>query len=102
MTSITITRWCDEAVVVRRSIASETIDTAVSKPNVVSVADRSLSIVLGTPTTGTPSPPRRCAMCIEPSPPTTASASSRASRIRSTTRADTSWIVTVPSSPRTG
>ena len=30
-------------------------DTAVKKPNVKSVAPRSLSIVLGTPTTGTPS-----------------------------------------------
>ena len=32
------------------------ICTAVSKPNVSSVADRSLSIVFGTPTTRHPSP----------------------------------------------
>ena len=43
------------AVVCRRSMASVTICTAVSKPKVTSVADRSLSMVFGTPTTGTPS-----------------------------------------------
>ncbi len=48
----TITRSCDSAVVCSRSIASVAICTAVSKPNVTSVADRSLSIVFGTPTTG--------------------------------------------------
>src|SRR5438105_894558 len=55
MTSTTITRLCDSAVVWRRSIASVAICTAVWKPNVKSVPPRSLSIVLGTPTTGTPS-----------------------------------------------
>ena len=54
ITSTTITRLCDSAVVCRRSIASVTICTAVWKPNVKSVPPRSLSIVLGTPTTGTP------------------------------------------------
>ena len=34
MTSMTITRLCDSAVVRRRSIASVQIQTAVSKPNV--------------------------------------------------------------------
>ena len=51
MTSTTITRLCDSAVVCRRSIASVAICTAVWKPNVKSVPARSLSIVLGTPTT---------------------------------------------------
>ena len=51
MTSHTITRSCDSAVVCSRSMASVAICTAVSKPNVTSVADRSLSIVFGTPTT---------------------------------------------------
>ena len=37
-------------------MASVAICTAVWNPNVTSVADRSLSIVLGTPTTFTPSP----------------------------------------------
>ena len=46
-----ITRLCDSAVVCRRSIASVAICTAVWKPNVKSVAARSLSIVFGTPTT---------------------------------------------------
>ena len=51
MTSTTMTRLWDSAVVCRRSIASVTICTAVWKPKVKSVAERSLSIVLGTPTT---------------------------------------------------
>ncbi len=51
MTSTTITRsWLGD-VVCRRSMASTQICTAVSKPNVSSVALRSLSMVLGTPTT---------------------------------------------------
>ena len=52
ITSTTITRLCDSAVVCSRSIASVQIETAVSKPKVTSVAERSLSIVFGTPTTG--------------------------------------------------
>ena len=51
MTSTTITRSCDSAVVWRRSIASVAIWTAVQKPKVKSVPERSLSIVFGTPTT---------------------------------------------------
>ena len=54
MTSTTITRWCDSAVVFSRSIASVATPTAVSKPKVRSVAEMSLSMVLGTPTTGMP------------------------------------------------
>ena len=54
MTSQTMTRSCDSAVECRRSIASVAICTAVWKPNVKSVALRSLSIVLGTPTVGKP------------------------------------------------
>ncbi len=49
ITSTTITRSCDSAVVCRRSIASVAICTAVQKPNVKSVPERSLSIVFGTP-----------------------------------------------------
>ena len=49
ITSTTITRSCDSAVVWRRSIASVAICTAVQKPNVKSVPERSLSIVFGTP-----------------------------------------------------
>ena len=82
ITSTTITRWCDSAVVWSRSIASVATWSAVSKPNVASVAPRSLSIVFGTPTTFTPcsawsaaaapsvsSPPiaispSRCRLCI--------------------------------------
>ena len=69
MTSTTITRSCDSAVVCRRSMASTQICTAVSKPKVTSVADRSLSIVLGTPTTATPSPCSRLATPSVSSPP---------------------------------
>ena len=54
ITSTSITRSCDSAVVVMRSIASVAICTAVSKPKVTSVAAMSLSIVFGTPTIGTP------------------------------------------------
>ncbi len=54
ITSTTSTRWCDSAVVCRRSIASVAMLTAVSKPKVKSVPDRSLSMVFGTPTTFTP------------------------------------------------
>ena len=55
ITSTTITRSCDSAVVVIRSIASVAICTAVSNPNVTSVPGMSLSIVFGTPTIGMPS-----------------------------------------------
>src|SRR5579871_1160003 len=55
ITSHTITRSWDSAVVCSRSMASTQICTAVLNPNVTSVADRSLSIVFGAPTTLTPS-----------------------------------------------
>ena len=76
ITSTSITRSCDSAVVVMRSIASVAICTAVSKPNVTSVAAMSLSIVFGTPTIGTPSPASRSAVRSVPSPPITTTASS--------------------------
>src|SRR6478736_4166249 len=75
ITSTTSTRWCDSAVVWRRSMASMAMLTAVSKPKVKSVALRSLSIVLGTPTTFTP---RSCSLVATPSvssPPMATSAS---------------------------
>ncbi len=75
MTSTTITRSCDSAVVWSLSIASTHTWTAVSKPNVSSVADRSLSIVFGTPTTLTPSPASRAATPSVSSPPMATSAS---------------------------
>src|SRR3954463_14657466 len=65
MTSTTITRLCDSAVVCRRSIASVAICTAVWKPNVKSVPARSLSIVFGTPTTGMPSLAHRLAPLVD-------------------------------------
>ena len=52
MASITITRLCAVAVARSASTASETTAQAVSKPNVISVPARSLSIVFGTPMTG--------------------------------------------------
>ena len=69
MTSTTITRWWEADVVWSRSMASVAICTAVSKPKVVSVALRSLSIVLGTPTTATPWSNRRWATPSVSSPP---------------------------------
>ena len=50
-------------------MASVAICTAVWKPNVKSVAARSLSIVLGTPTTGMPSSESRRATPSVSSPP---------------------------------
>ena len=70
ITSSTIVRPWLAAVVCSRSSASVAQATALSKPNVNAVADRSLSIVLGTPTTGMPYSCSCCAMANEPSPPT--------------------------------
>ncbi len=47
-------RLWDWAVVWSRSMASEANDTAVSKPKQLVVPTMSLSMVLGTPTTGIP------------------------------------------------
>src|SRR5215213_4001481 len=46
ISSTTSARWCDSAVVCSRSMASMAMLTAVSKPKVKSVPERSLSIVL--------------------------------------------------------
>ena len=50
-------------------------DTAVSKPKVITVFERSLSMVLGTPTMRTPFLARALAMVSEPSPPMATTAS---------------------------
>ncbi len=85
ITSHTITRWWDSAVVASRSIASVAVCTAVWKPKVTSVPDRSLSIVLGTPTARTPIGPSRLATPKVSSPPMTTSASMRsAAKVRRT------------------
>ena len=68
-------RSCDSAVVCRRSIASVATVTAVSKPKVACVHDRSLSIVFGTPTIGMPFLRKRVAIRKAPSPPIAISAS---------------------------
>ena len=75
ITSTMSARWCDSAVVCSRSIASIAMLTAVSKPNVKSVALRSLSIVFGTPTTCTPCSCSRVATPSVSSPPIATSAS---------------------------
>ena len=69
MTSSTITRRWLSAVLARRSSASTATATADWKPKVLSVPGRSLSIVLGTPTTGTPASDSAWAIRSEPSPP---------------------------------
>ena len=56
-------------------MASVATVTAVSKPKVACVCDRSLSIVLGTPTMGMPFAMKRLAMRNAPSPPMAMSAS---------------------------
>ena len=55
VTSTTMTRSCDSPVERTLSIASTATLMAESNPNVRSVAERSLSIVFGTPRTLTPS-----------------------------------------------
>jgi hypothetical protein len=70
ITSSTMTRSWLAAVVCSRSSASVAHSTALKKPNVNAVLDRSLSIVLGTPTTGMPCSWNCCATASEPSPPT--------------------------------
>lgn len=68
ITSTSITRWCDSAVLCRRSMASVATVSAVSWPKVTSVQSMSLSMVLGTPTTGTFSSDSQCAAVSVPSP----------------------------------
>ena len=70
MTSSTMIRSWLAAVVCRRSSASVAQATALSKPNVKAVAERSLSIVFGTPITGIPNSWNCWAIVSEPSPPT--------------------------------
>src|SRR6266581_1359115 len=65
-----MTRLWLVAVVCSRSSASITTSTAESNPNVVAVASRSLSIVLGTPMQLMPASCSCCAVTREPSPPT--------------------------------
>ena len=98
MTSTIITRLWDSAVVCRRSMASVAICTAVSKPKVMSVPPRSLSIVFGTPMIGRPcSPWSRAAAPRVSSPPMAISPSRfsvvRFSRIRSGPRSSFSGLV---------
>ncbi len=69
MTSTTMTRWWDSAVVFSRSSASVATETAVSKPKVTSVAAMSLSMVFGTPTIGRPASLISLAAFRVPSPP---------------------------------
>ena len=74
ITSTTMTRLWLVAVVCKRSSASTTTLTAESKPNVMAVASRSLSIVFGTPMQLMPASCNCCAVVSEPSPPTTMNA----------------------------
>ena len=70
-------------------MASVAVVTAVSNPKVTSVPKTSLSMVLGTPTTGRPFCQRSCAMRRLPSPPIDTSASNplaRKAAIRSSER----------------
>src|SRR5437763_2774418 len=97
ITSTTRLRWWLSAVVWRRSMASVATWRAVSKPNVMSVPPRSLSIVFGTPTIGSPSAPRRAAAPSVSSPPITispsTSSSARFERIRSAPSSRASGLV---------
>jgi hypothetical protein len=78
ITSRTITRLCDSAVECSRSTASVAVRTAVENPMVRSVPATSLSMVFGTPMSGTPaSSARRREADSVPSPPMTTRPSSR-------------------------
>ena len=69
ITSTSITADATPAVLCRRSMASVAIISAVSWPKVTSVQSMSLSMVFGTPTTGTPSSDSQRAAVGVPSPP---------------------------------
>ncbi len=74
-------------------MASVAICTAVLNPNVKSVADRSLSMVLGTPTRCTPSAPSLAATPSVSSPPIGINASMRSRSMVSWTRATPSSVL---------
>jgi hypothetical protein len=82
ITSTTMTRPCDVAVVNSRSMHSVAKSTAVSKPKVAVVLSRSLSMVFGTPITRSPARCRWSPIVSDPSPPTVIRASISASRKR--------------------
>ncbi len=90
-------RSCDSAVLCSRSIASVATVTAVSNPNVACVHDRSLSMVLGTPTMGIPFCKKRLAIRKAPSPPIAISASAPHSRNRRMISSETSTVTFLPS-----
>jgi hypothetical protein len=75
ISSTTSTRSWLSAVECTRSIASVAVLTAVSKPKLRCVPLTSLSIVLGTQTTGNPFFHRSWEICRLPSPPIETSAS---------------------------
>ena len=77
-------------------------DTAVSKPNVTTVRERSLSIVFGTPTMRTPFFARAFAMVSDPSPPTATTASMPFASSAFTSSSVRSTSTTVPSGCFTG
>ena len=95
ISSTTITRWWLSAVEWSLSMASVAMLTAVSKPNVCSVAATSLSMVLGTHTTGRPFAARPAAICRLPSPPMATSASKPLAwkAAISSSERSTSWVV---------
>jgi hypothetical protein len=81
------------------SVAKE---TAVSKPKVTTVFDRSLSIVFGTPTMRTPFLASAFAIVSEPSPPTATTASIPAAASPFTRSPQRSTSISLPSLCRTG
>ena len=95
ITSTTISRSWLSAVVWSRSIASVATCTAVANPMHASVPDRSLSIVFGMPTTGTPSDDMCAAAPIVPSPPIATRASTPEVRERAADALDALLVVRV-------
>ncbi len=108
MTSTTMTRLCDSAVVWSRSIASVAMLTAVWNPMDRSVPSTSLSMVFGMAIIATPASATLLAACTVPSPPMQTSASIRsASRVARTASippsSECGWNRAVPSRvPPTG
>jgi len=97
MTSTTMMRSWLSAVVCSRSMASVAICTAVWKPKVASVPTTSLSMVLGTPTVGSPNSSKsRDATVSEPLPPMTTKEFSSKSRKACCTLATPSGVSNGP------
>ena len=100
ISSTTSTRSWLSAVECSLSSASVAVLTAVSNPNVRWVPLTSLSMVLGTQTTGSPFRQRSCEICRLPSPPIETSASKPLAWNAATRSSERSRSISTPCSSR--